>query len=153
MGIALAWSSLPTELIGQQRLDRLVHDRGGEREIQFWYDDRTPRLPIRRDGQVQIVRWGNGRGQSGVLPRTGWTWQQSIEQGMWRNLDTAFVNIPAALGYERGVWYQIREGIRGLLVPDERGIAVVYMIIEPASHYYRIMTRSPRMPILIGERI
>jgi hypothetical protein len=43
--------------------------------------------------------------------------------------------------------------MRGLLVPDERGIAVCYMICEPASHYYRIMTRSDRMPVLIDERI
>jgi hypothetical protein len=38
-------------------------------------------------------------------------------------------------------------------VPDERGLAVCYMICEPASHYYRIMTRSDRMTLLIDERI
>jgi hypothetical protein len=40
-----------------------------------------------------------------------------------------------------------------VLVPDERGNAVVYMICEPASHYFRVMTRSTRMPVLIEERI
>jgi hypothetical protein len=40
-------------------------------------------------------------------------------------------------------------GIRGLLVPDERGLAVAYMVCEPASHYYRVMTGSDRMPVLI----
>jgi hypothetical protein len=39
------------------------------------------------------------------------------------------------------------------LVPDEQGIAVAYVICEPASHYYQIMTRSDRMPVLIDERI
>ena len=63
------------------------------------------------------------------------------------------VDIPATLALERGVWFRVRQGIRGLLVPDERGIAVVYMICEPASHYYQVMTRSERMPILIEERI
>jgi hypothetical protein len=121
--------------------------------VQFFYSDRHPRLPVRRDGQLHIVRWGNGRGQSRCLPSTGWTWQASIEEGMWRNLDTAFVEIPATLGYEHGVWYAIREGIRGLLVRDEQGIAVCYMICEPSSHYYRVMTRSDRMPVLIRERI
>ncbi len=82
---------------------------------------------------MQIVRWGNGGGQSRHLPPTGWTWQASIEGGMWRNLDTAFVDIPGALGYERGVWYAIREGIRGLLVADEQGVAVCYMICEPTA--------------------
>ena len=40
-----------------------------------------------------------------------------------------------------------------MLVPDERGIAVAYMICEPASHYYQVMTRSSRMPVLIEEKI
>jgi hypothetical protein len=52
-----------------------------------------------------------------------------------------------------GGWYLIEQGIRGLRVPDERGLAVVYMVCEPASHYYRIMTGSPRMPVLIDQRI
>lgn len=57
------------------------------------------------------------------------------------------------LGLERGVWFSVREGMRGLLVPDERGCAVAYMICESASHYYHVMTRSSRMPVLIEERI
>ena len=72
---------------------------------------------------------------------------------MWRNLDTVFVDIPATLGYEQGVWYTVREGIRELLVADEQGVAVCYMICEPSSQYYRVMTRIRRMPALIGERI
>src|SRR5262245_47331926 len=83
-GISLAWSSLPTDVIGRFRLDRRSHERGGELEIHFYYRDRTPCLPILRDGQFQVVRWGNGRGQSRFLPRTGWTWQESVEGGMWR---------------------------------------------------------------------
>jgi len=54
---------------------------------------------------------------------------------------------------ERGIWYPLRQGIRGLLVPDERRLAVVYMICEPASHYYQMMTRSNRMPVFIEEKI
>lgn len=153
IAIALAWSSLPTEMIGRPELTRRIHERGGEREFQFWYDDRKPRLPIRRDGQFQIVRWGNMRGESRILPRTAWTWQSSIEEGMWRNLDVCIVEIPAALGFEHGVWYRIRQGIRGLLVADDLGNALVYMICEPSSHYYQVMTRSPRMPVLINEQI
>jgi hypothetical protein len=29
----------------------------------------------------------------------------------------------------------------------------VYVLCEPASHYYEIMTRSKWAPVLIGERI
>jgi hypothetical protein len=54
------------------------------------------------------------------------------------------VAIPAMPGYERSAWFTIRQGIRGLPVPDERGIAVDYMICEPSSHYFRIITGSTR---------
>jgi hypothetical protein len=154
IGVALAWSELPTELIGRHRLDLRTHDRGGgEKEIRFLFRDRRPCLPVWRDGRLQVVRWGNGRGQSRSLPRTGWTWHETVEQGGWRGLDPVFVDIPATLGLERGIWFPIRQGIRGLLVPDERGAAVAYMLCRPSTHYYRIMTRSDRMPILIDEQI
>jgi hypothetical protein len=153
VGIALAWSDLPTELIGRHGLERRAYERGGEKEVRFLYRDREPRLPVWRDGRMQIVRWGNGRGQSRYLPRTGWTWLETINEGGWRGLDAVAVDIPATLGLDRGVWFHVRQGMRGLLVPDERGIAVVYMICEPASHYYQVMTRSPRMPVLIEDRI
>ena len=153
VGIALAWSELPTELIGRHRLERRLHERGGEREVRFLFRDRDPRLPVWRDGRLQIVRWGNARGQSRYLPRTGWTWRETVESGGWRHVQPVLVDIPATLGLEQGVWFRIRQGIRGLLVPDERGFAVAYMICEPATHYYHIMTRSHRMPLLIGEHI
>lgn len=153
VGIALAWSELPTELIGRHGLDGCVHSRGGAPEVRFLHRDRRPRLPIWRDGRLQVVRWGNSRGQSRGLPRTGWTWLETINTGGWRGLDPIAVDIPATLGLDRGVWYRIRQGVRGLLVPDERGAAVVYMICEPATHYYQVMTRSHRMPVLIEETI
>ena len=40
-----------------------------------------------------------------------------------------------------------------MLVSDEGGAARVYLVCEPASHYYAVMTRSEWMPVLIGERI
>ena len=153
IGIALAWSDLPTELIGRHGLESRAHERGGEREARFLYRDRNPCLPVWRDGQLEVVRWGNGRGESRGLPRTGWTWLETIDSGGWQGLDAVLVDIPATLGLERGVWFRIRQGIRGLLVLDERSTAVVYMICEPSTHYYQVMTRSNRMPVLIEERI
>jgi hypothetical protein len=47
----------------------------------------------------------------------------------------------------------VRQGPRGVLVQDERGEARVYVVCEPASHSYAVMTRSAWMPVLIGERI
>jgi hypothetical protein len=153
MGIAIAGSELPTELIWRLGLHHRAFRRGDQPEFRFFYRDRRPRIPVWRDGRLQVVRWGNGRGQSRYLPRTGWTWLSTVEAGYWRGLGAIPVDIPATLGLERGIWYRVRQGMRGLLVPDERGAAVCFMICEPASHYYRIMTRSDRMPLLIDERI
>jgi hypothetical protein len=154
LGISLAGTELPTELTGRTGLSRRLHARGGQVEFQFMYWDRVPRLPIIREGRIEIVRWGNGRGQSRFLPRTGWTWLQTIREGGGRNSPAIPVDIPATYALERrGVWYLVERGIRGLLVPDERGAAVVYMICEPSSHYYRIMTGSPRMPVFIEQKI
>jgi hypothetical protein len=62
------------------------------------------------------------------------------------------VDVPATLGLENGVWFQVRQGVRGLLVRDEGKVARIYLVCEPASYYYRVMTRSEWMPVLIGER-
>jgi hypothetical protein len=153
--IALTASELSTELIERHGLRRRAHKRAerAEPEYRFYCDDRRPRLPISRDGRLQIVRWGNRRGESKHLPPTGWTWLSTIRDGGWKGSDAVTVKIPASYGLDRGVWYFIEQGVRGLLVPDENGTAVVYVICEPASHYYFIMTRSDRMPVLIEQRI
>jgi hypothetical protein len=153
IGIALAGSEMPTELTGRPDLVRRLHLRGERPEYRFLIDDRRPRLPVIRDGQLVFPRWGNTRGQSRHLPRAGWTWVETVESGGWRGVETRDVVVPATLALEGGVCYKVRVGMRALLVPDERGKAVAYLVCEPASHYYRIMTRSDRMPVLIGERI
>jgi hypothetical protein len=145
---------MPTELAGRKDLSRRLHSRGDKPEYRFLYRQIQPRLPIWRDGQFQIVRWGNGRRRSRVLPRTGWTWQATLSEGGWAGTQAVPVDIPASYGLERsGVWFLIEVGIRGILVPDEHGAAVCYMLCEPASHYYRIMTGATRMPVLIDQRI
>jgi hypothetical protein len=57
------------------------------------------------------------------------------------------------MGLEQGIWFRVRQGIRGLLVRDEHGVEAAYMLCEPASHYFGVMTRSERMPVLVGDRI
>ena len=61
--------------------------------------------------------------------------------------------MPAALGLDGGVWYAVRQGARGVLVRDEGQRERVYLVCEPASQYYGVMTRSDWMPVLIGEHI
>src|SRR4051812_14729788 len=117
IGIALAWSELPTELIAGHGLESRVHERGGEPEVRFYYRERKPRLPVWRDGRLQVVRWGTGGGQSGSLPAKGGARKTTIEEGYGGNLEAVFVETPASLGFDRGVWFRIRQGIRGILVP------------------------------------
>src|SRR5687767_1908013 len=63
------------------------------------------------------------------------------------------VDIPADYGRERrGGWHLIEVGGRGLLVPDERGSAVVYVLREPDSHYCRVTTGSGRRRRIEGDR-
>jgi hypothetical protein len=152
-GVALALSELPVELVARHGLKRRVHERGGEAEVRFLFADRQRLLPVWLDGQLLVVSWGNRRGESKSLPQTGWTRQTSIESGAWGEQELHTVVIPATLGLDRGVWYCIRQGVRGVVVHDEASRPRVYVVCEPASHYYRTMTRSDWMPILVGERI
>jgi len=151
--IALPWNALPSRLIERSKLDSLTHDRGGEKELQFDFGAAVPLLPVWHEGQLRIVRWGCRRRESRVLPVGGWTRLTRVESGYWSQCGAEPVDIPAVLGLDNGVWYGSRERMRGVLVPDERGQARVYVICEPSSNYYGIMTRSAWMPVLIGERI
>ncbi len=152
-GIALAASELPLDVLEQPRIKARLFTRGGEAEVRFYFRDSERLLPIIHDGVLRLVRWGARRAESAVLPPTGWTWLTSVESGQWGESGAEQVAIAATMGLEKGVWFRVREGIRGLLVRDERGIESVYMMCEPASHYFHVMTRSQRMPVLIGERI
>jgi hypothetical protein len=148
-GIALAKSELPLEVIDTYGLSRRVCERGGEPEVQFLFEDKERVLPVWLDGRLRLLRWGTRRGESRCLPLTGWTRQATVEAGSWAGAES--VVIPATLGLEQGVWYRIRQGVRGLVAADEAGQERVYVLCEPASHYYRVMTRSAWMPVLVGD--
>jgi hypothetical protein len=153
-GLALALSELPLELIGRHGLGRRIHDRGGESEVQFLFADADRLLPVWHGGRLEVLRWGNDRSENSQLPCTAWTQLGTVEDGGWGERAVESVVIPATMGLDKGVWYCIRQGIRGVLVHDEKGLARVYVVCEAASHYYQIMTRGSRwMPVLIDERI
>lgn len=142
-GIALSLSDVPELLIEQHGLTRLIHDRGGERELRFLRRVRQPILPVWHDGQLRIVAWG---GQPPA--QCGLTWLRTLEAGEWRSYEPEPVEIPAAAALENGVWYRVRQGIQGLLVGQR-----VFVLVQPSTYYYRVMTRSRRMPVLVGEQI
>jgi hypothetical protein len=95
---------------------------------------------------------GVSRRDRSALPCTGWTWQATVESGYWAEAGAEPVVIPGTLGVEKGIWFPITQGVHGLLVHDEEGRRVVYMVCEKSTHYFRIMTRSERMPVLVGQR-
>ncbi len=152
-GIAILTSRMSEETIERYGLASRIVSRGGQcKELHFMHSERYPTLPVYCDGELTICEWGNRVGRS-KLPRPGWCGIESLESGKWRGLEPERVEIPADYGYEKGVWYQVIQGIRGILVRDEQDRLHAYMLTTPASHYYRIMTRCSRMPVLIEQEI
>ena len=153
-GISLSWRQLPESLIERFRLQDKVVIRNGckDREIRFLSRDPRPLIPAWHGEQLGVFRWGS-KDRRSKLPRTGWATLESLEAGHWSRRKPEAVEIPATLGFEKGVWFKIRQGIRGILVQDEHQRPHVYMLTEAASHYYSVMTRAKRMPVFLGERI
>ena len=152
-GISILKARLKQELFDRHQLEERITARGGEPELHFMYTDPVVELPVLRDGQIEILEWGNRGNKESRLPRTGWCRHESLEAGKWRWLAPEPVEIPADFGLEKGVWFQIIQGIRGVIVADEKGREHVYMVTNPASHYFATMTKHDRMPSLIGQEI
>jgi len=154
-GISILKARLRQELFEEYVLAGRVTCRTdqAEEELHFMYTDRVVELPVMHAGQLVIYEWGNRGNKQSRLPRTGWCRHESLEAGKWRWLAPEPVDIPADFGLEKGVWFQINEGLRGILVRDETEQPHVYMLTQPASHYYQTMTKHERMPMLIGQDI
>jgi hypothetical protein len=113
---------------------------------------RLSRLPTVR-GKLHVVQWGNRDRAERKLPPTGWTWRETVEDGRWFEVAREPVLIPATHARMNGIWSRVKEGARGLLVRGRGGSPVVFVVCEPATRYYRVMTRSEWMPQLVGEVI
>lgn len=149
--VALPVSELP-EVAVSDLADR-VHDRGGEREVRFDWRNRPALLPVWWEGKLQVLRWGNRDRADRKLPPTGWTWQESVVAGKWAGAEPVPVEVPARYALMNGVWFKVTRGVRGLAVVPPAGEPVVYLLCEPSTRYYRVMTRADWMPVLIGEII
>jgi len=150
--IAIAPSELPVALVRQNRISDRIHAREGREEFQFhWWQIPTV-LPVRRDGRLEILPWGS-KSRRGPLPYGGWLSLEQVAAGLLASAHPEEVVIPANLGHQKGTWFVINEGIRGVVI-ETRGGRVVYMLTEPASNYYRNMTeQSPMMPIFVNQVI
>ena len=151
--IALAHSELPLLLMDEHGLDARVHERGGEREVRFYYQACPTVLPVWWDGQLRVVRWGNRDRAERKLPPTGWTWHETVAEGKWAALAPEPVVVPATFIFALGVWVKVKQGVQGLLVRDRAGTPVVYLLCEPATRYYQVMTKAEWAPVLVGEVI
>ncbi len=152
-GIALPISELPESWLKSRPQRIFLREPTAAREWRFLFRDAQPELPVWLDGRLTLVAWGN-RSNKSRLPRGGWSRHESLASGLWSNLRTELVDVPATLGVENGIWYLIPEGgVRGLIAFDERNQPHAYVLTRPASHYYRVMTRSFRMPIFVGEKL
>jgi hypothetical protein len=152
-GVALALGELPAVLVEAGGLGRRVHYRGGEPEVWFLLGDAERALPVWRDGRLEVLRWGTRRADGPGLPCTAWARLATLQEGGWGGREPEPAVVPASLGLDGGIWFRTRQGIRAVVVRDGRGVPVVYPLVEPASHYYEVMTRSEWMPVLVGERI
>jgi hypothetical protein len=133
-GIALAVADVPLALIEQEHLEPRRVERGGEAELQFLFRDAERLLPVWNEGRLQLVRWGNRRGESRAHPLTGWARLETFEGGCWGRWRPVEVFIPATLGLDGRVWYGIRQGVRGQPLVAEAVVLHLYpsMVSAPS---------------------
>jgi hypothetical protein len=99
--------------------------------------------------EPELFLWGN-RDKDVKLPQTGWAKLESIEEGKWAYLRPSPVVIPVTHGVEKGKWFTIDRGIRGLLVA-RGGLQRVYMLTEEADPEFVSVTGHPRKPVLVEQ--
>ncbi len=151
-GVSLSWRLLPQALIERYGLQGRAISRGnGDPEYRFLYRDPLPVLPVWY-GELRIVSWGWPAKRSS-LPRCREIGHDALQEGQWRELEPEPVEIPASFIVDRGIWTRVAQGVQGVLVHDNDGTPVVYVVTREATHYYQVMTRNLREPILIGEII
>ena len=153
-GITIACRDIPTRLIRKHQLDERIIQRSetADKEILFMQRHRQPLLPVFYEGELQILPWGN-RPRHNNAPLAWWCEVATLESGAWSMYHPEPVEILANFGLERGVWFQIREGIQGAIIHDQHEQPCVYMLLQPASHYYQVMTGYHREPVFLGEQI
>ena len=154
-GLSVDRRAIPAELIQKYRLEDSIAKRSAnaDDEIQFHFNAPKALLPVQHGNRLDICEWGNRDNKMSRLPRTGWANIESVESGKWKYMKPEEVIIPASIGFDKGIWFQITEGIKGIMVKDEAGKPHLYMLTQAASHYYKVMTRNDREPIFVGEQI
>lgn len=119
----------------------------GEAQIFFW--SIRPVLPAETAGAVHLFDWGN-RDKNIDLPKTGWARIESLEAGRWNYLNPVEVIIPASRGYEKKIWFNTPDKLKGVIV-EKDGNQRIYMITKPADQDYINLTGHDRMPVFKNQ--
>lgn len=155
--ISLSVRELPTRYHGCPAIESRLWRRSetDEQEVLFSYrgPPRPALIPIVYQEEFRIVRWGNGERHSRHLPPAGIVHVNDLHKSAWQRLEPVDVVIQAQALLDRKVWISIVDGIRGVCVFDEHGIATAYMVMGKSTDYYQIMTKSWVMPRLVREVI
>ena len=117
-------------------------------ESRYWAGE--PILPVDCNGVLSLCAWGN-RSATRSYPASGWAKRESYEAGVWTKYQPTLVTIPLIAGYEKGVWFGIDQGVRGLMV-GTGGERRVYMLTVAADAAYAQLTDHDRMPWLIDQQ-
>ena len=152
--ISVCRHDVTTRLIETYNLEQRFIQRTDHapKEILFEQRHRLPLIPVFYQGEIHVLPWGNRRRD--VKVPLAWSCDvATLESGAWSQYAPDPVEILATFGFEKGVWYQVPEGIRGLVIHDQRDQPYVYLLLEPASHYYQVMTGYDREPVFVGEQI
>ncbi len=118
-------------------------------EVRIYFAKQGALLPVLMNGQNQLVGWGNKENLK--IPKTGFCKIESFETGKWAWLHPIPVNIIASSALVNGVWFQVKQGIQGLIIKSELGTRHCYMLTQPSTHYFKTMTGAERMPLLVNQ--
>lgn len=106
--------------------------------------DSRPMLAIKGFGGNRLVAWGNSK--------LFHCKKESLVAGKWAGMKPELVEIIANRAQTHGIWFQVKEGIRGVLIKTPFG-EECFILTEPATHYFKTMTGADRMPVLVGQLI
>lgn len=129
-------------------LQRYQFQMNGD-EVRIYFAQKNAHLPVLLHGQNTLIRWGNKNGLH--IPKTGFCKIESWKAGKWLWLHPIPVNIIASSALVNGVWFQVKQGIQGLIIEAENGMQYCYMLTQPSTHYFRTMTGAERMPVLTNQ--
>lgn len=146
-GIAFKISKFSKKQLKQFFTDDQINEAEvlGNMQVYFWSPSAV--LPVMNDGNPNLIEWGN-RDKNINFPKTGWAREESINDGKWNGLNPNYVTIPAVMGYENGVWFDIKKGIKGLIA-SRNNKKRVYIITRKSSPDYLKLTTHDREPLFI----